>query len=156
MLSFFLGGINMGYKLPYISDKNLYFAVKGACSWIKESGYFNKAVNYYSNKYNVDSEEVSKYVRIAQANGQKNKTRGTFKYFAIHGNIASDISGFADYYSEDLASWFVVKALNAENAIKQIFKKLGYNDYDFWFAVGKSFEFETKEDAEDYVKKHTT
>ena len=36
----------MGYKYPYIQDKNMYAAVMYACKMIRENGYFNKAVEY--------------------------------------------------------------------------------------------------------------
>ena len=62
-------------KLPYIPDKKLYAAVMGACSYVRDTGYFNKATSYYANKYNVDVEEVRRYVRIAQGNGQKKRQR---------------------------------------------------------------------------------
>ena len=42
------------YKYPYIKGgKAMVAAVLGACSYIRETGYFNRAVTYYANKYNV-------------------------------------------------------------------------------------------------------
>lgn len=51
-------------KLPYISDKALYAAVMGACSYARDTGHFNKATSYYAEKYDVDVEDVRKYVRF--------------------------------------------------------------------------------------------
>ena len=58
-------------KLPYIQDRQLYAAVMGACRYVRETGYFNRAVNYYADKYGVSANDVAKYVRIAQGAGQK-------------------------------------------------------------------------------------
>lgn len=73
-------------KLPYIPDKKMYAAVMGACSYIRETGYFNKATQYYADKYHVDVEQVRKYVRIAQGNGQKQaakKAPRKYKWYAV-------------------------------------------------------------------------
>lgn len=34
----------MSSKYPYISDKRMYAAVMNACKYIRETGYFNKAI----------------------------------------------------------------------------------------------------------------
>ena len=68
---------------PYISDKRMYAAVMGACSWIRKDGYFNKAVKYYSEKYNVDPKELEKNIRARQSEGQKGKRRGSYKWFVV-------------------------------------------------------------------------
>lgn len=49
------------YKYPFIKGgKAMVAAVLGACSYIRETGYFNKAVRYYSEKYDVDPDELEK------------------------------------------------------------------------------------------------
>ena len=71
-------------KYPYIADKRMYAAVMGACSYIRDTGYFNKAVSYYADKYGVDENELAKHIRARQSSGQKGKTR-KYKYFLIVG-----------------------------------------------------------------------
>lgn len=51
-------------KLPYIPNKDMYAAVMGACSMIRETGKFWTAVNYYADKHNVDKEEMIEYIRM--------------------------------------------------------------------------------------------
>lgn len=74
------------HKLPYIADKKMYAAVMGACSYVRDTGYFNKATSYYADKYNVDVEEVRRYVRIAQGNGQKQaakRKKREYKWYVV-------------------------------------------------------------------------
>lgn len=54
-------------KYPYIADKQMYAAVMGACKWIRESGYFNKATQYYADKYGLDVGAVRAEVRKRQS-----------------------------------------------------------------------------------------
>lgn len=70
-------------KLPYIPDKKMYAAVMGACSYVRDTGYFNKATKYYADKYDVDVDEVRKYVRIAQGNGQKQAPKRKYKWYVM-------------------------------------------------------------------------
>jgi hypothetical protein len=70
-------------KLPYIENKKMYAAVMGACSYVRATGYFNKATSYYADKYGVDVEEVRRYVRIAQGNGQKRAAKRKYKWYVM-------------------------------------------------------------------------
>ena len=66
----------MEYRYPYIKDRDMYAAVMGACSYIRETGYFNKAVSYYARKFGVDRDELEKEIRKRQGAGQKLKNKG--------------------------------------------------------------------------------
>ena len=115
-------------KLPYIPDKKMYAAVMGACSWIRQSGYFNKATQYYADKYGVDVDELRKYVRTAQGNGQKQAAKREKRVYHWYVIVA-----LRDYYLADdcgtYLSWgysdedfrnntriFVRRATSAKNA----------------------------------------
>ena len=70
-------------KYPYIKDKKMYAAVMGACRYIRETGYFNKAVSYYAGKYGLQEEALAAEIRKRQAAGQKNRKTAQYKYFVI-------------------------------------------------------------------------
>lgn len=142
-------------KLPYIPDKKLYAAVMGACSWIRESGFFNKATNYYADKYGVDVDEVKKYVRLAQSNGQKAKVKQAPKkkyyWFAVEFSMGNERSG-CNYFEESLADYDVRKGLNANTVRRAISKHDDYmSEYEpvHWF--GRIEQFDTREEAEECV-----
>lgn len=61
-------------KYPYV-PKEYYPAVILACKMIRESGWFNKAVSYCANKYNLDEDTLAYHIRKRQAAGQKGKKR---------------------------------------------------------------------------------
>ena len=61
-------------KYPYV-PKKYYPAVILACKMIRESGWFNKAVSYCANKYNLDEDTLAHHIRKRQAAGQKGKKR---------------------------------------------------------------------------------
>ena len=120
-------------KLPYIPDKKMYAAVMGACSYIRETGYFNKATQYYADKYGVDVEKVRRYVRIAQGNGQKQaskKTKRKYKWYvaAVMEDffyLEFDVVVFESaYWSEEEKNSktyvTVVKATSSKNAVSRI------------------------------------
>lgn len=76
------------YKYPYIKGgKAMVAATLGACSMIRDTGYFNKAVKYYANKYGVDEDELEKNIRARQAAGQKgnhNQNAGkVYKWYLV-------------------------------------------------------------------------
>ncbi len=134
-------------KLPYIKDKPLYAAVMGACSYVRETGYFNKATSYYANKYNVDVEDVRKYVRIAQGNGQRGSTR-KYKWYVI---IAlPDYMHIDDCGTCDSWEWsasekanrsivFVKKATSLKNA--ELALSRSFETTDFLYRGGKFLSF---------------
>ena len=81
-------------KYPYIPDKKMFAAVMGACSYIRETGYFNKAVSYYADKYHVDPLELAKHIRARQAAGQKGRispSKGRkYRWFIVCETVSTD------------------------------------------------------------------
>ena len=120
----------MAYKYPYIADKKMYAAVMGACSYIRDTGYFNKAVSYYADKYGVDAAELEAHIRKRQGAGQKGKTR-QYKYYVIvalrdyyeggdEGRFTSWEWNEKDYAAHTFIK--VVRATSSKNAKGQITK----------------------------------
>lgn len=152
----------MAYKYPYISDKKMYAAVMGACSYIRDKGYFNKAVSYYANKYGVDPDELAEEIRKRQGAGQKGKTR-KYKYYLVEGwtdewyNMYDYDVLFSQYEpqkweNERKRMARIIKATNRQNAEAQIPK--GRLDRDFrmrGFCLTDYMiqEYETLKEAED-------
>lgn len=138
-------------KLPYISDKRLYAAVMGACSYIRETGYFNKAISYYAKKYDVSKDDIAKYVRIAQGNGQKAKNKVSpkrkYKWFAVEYSWGCDN---IPYFTPETAQYKVAKGTTVENVIDRIDKGVS-GKYTFStlpiLYIGRTGEFETEEEA---------
>ena len=60
------------YKYPWV-PREYFPAMMGALKMIRETGYFNKAVSYYSGKYNVDPNTLVKYIKERQGIEQKDK-----------------------------------------------------------------------------------
>lgn len=151
-------------KLPYIPDKDLYAAVMGACSWIRESGYFNKATSYYADKYDVDVEEVRRYVRIAQGRGQKAaNAKRKFKWYAVFfvRDYMPDYdrgSGWRlteDYKLRDYienAQCKIVKAKNEDSAWHNVSGMPDGFEGEYWYnSIMHIKEFDTKKEAEKYA-----
>lgn len=140
-------------KLPYIPNKKLYAAVMGACSWIRESGYFNKATRYYADKYGVDVDDVRKYVRIAQGNGQKQANKykkRKYKYWAIEYSIGGERFNNIEYFEKDHAQYSIEKATSKDNAMSHIDGNDRY--WDEWAPqhfFGRCEPFDTKEQAKE-------
>ena len=121
------------HKLPYIADKKMYAAVMGACSYVRDTGYFNKATSYYADKYNVDVEEVRRYVRIAQGNGQKQaakRKKWEYKWYVViilrDWYCAGDCGEYESWHWDEQTkrehtTWAIKRATSAENAKKQCF-----------------------------------
>lgn len=114
-------------KLPYIPDKRLYAAVMGACSYVRETGYFNKAVSYYADKYSVSEEEVAKYVRMAQGKGQKEASAGRaprkYSWFAVEYSMGNERNGGA-YFDDMMACYAVRRGLSE----KTVTDRMSAND----------------------------
>ena len=111
-------------KYPYIPDKRMFAAVMGACSYIRETGYFNKAVSYYADKYGVDEKELAMHIRARQAAGQKGRSpvsKGRkYKWFFVCETVSSDASPVHTYnYPE------IVRGLTAQTVERR------YADSDF-------------------------
>ena len=156
------------YKYPFIPDKRMYAAVMGACSYIRKTGYFNRAVSYYADKYDVDADELEKHIRARQAAGQRGKKSPNagkkYKWFLVCRTSWSDASG-STWYSEPA----IVKGLSCRTVEKRFsdgdFYETMRNDYGGPYApvVGHVAvaEFPAEADAagalpnwRDYVKRH--
>ena len=134
----------MTRKLPYIPDKKLYAAVMGACSYIRTTGYFNKAVRYYADKYNVSVDDVIRYVRIAQGNGQRMSTKKRkYHWFAVEYSNIEHIN----YFEEMYAQYVVVKATSEDNAMNRVYKHYGENVMESWLSFGRIERCDTEDDA---------
>lgn len=146
-------------KLPYIPDKKMYAAVMGACSYIRETGWFNKATEYYADKYDVDVDELRKYIRIAQGRGQKQKNaskpKRKFYYYAIEFSVGGERNGY-DYFVEEYAQFEVIKAVNEGNAWQRVFDEHSIDPCSEYGAIphsGRTEVFESKQDAIKTVRK---
>ena len=155
-----------GYKYPYIADKTMYAAVMGACKYIRETGYFHKAVSYYADKYGVDEDELERHIRARQAAGRKGGTSASkgkkYKWFLV-ASVVDSCEG-----SQRVVNKFeVVKGLSKESVEKKYtdydFKRTMREDYGGYYAphyyhwVAKEFEIEPSENEvrkamEDYKK----
>lgn len=139
-------------KLPYISGKRLYAAVMGACSYIRETGYFNKAISYYAKKYDVREDDIAKYVRIAQGNGQKAKNKTSpkrkYKWFVIEYSWGDDYNNTC-YFMPEYAEYKVAKGMSLDNVIGRMCEeKNGKNlEYASIPYTGRVKEFETEHEA---------
>ena len=83
-------------KYPYIPDKRMFAAVMCACHMIRESGWFNKAVSYAADKFNVDEDDLAKHIRERQAAGQRKKQTAKgrkYKWFISEKWVRSEADG---------------------------------------------------------------
>lgn len=149
----------MGYKYPYIPDKRMYAAVMGACSYIRETGWFNRAVRYYADQYDVDEEELARHIRARQAAGRKGKPSANkgrkFKWFIVVSTC------FTEAHGETFASNpQVLKGLTPSSVLRRFLesdeKETIQNDYGGSFSPQISHTtigtFDAKEDAENALK----
>ena len=145
-------------KYPYIPDKRMFAAVMGACSYIRETGYFNKAVSYYADKYSVDEKELAAHIRARQAAGQKGRTSASkgrkYKWFIVCEAVSSEAYPEPTYNSPK-----IVRGLTPENVERR------YTDHDFYRTMKADYggvyaeqydhvviaSFDTKEEAEKYL-----
>lgn len=144
------------YRYPYIADKNLYRAVMGACSYIRETGWFNKATEYYADLYGVDVEDVQREVRRRQSVGQRannhNMPTKKFTWFAIQ-----YASYYVDYdnYEEPLYNKFMVKRALSLDSLE---KALSGDPYRVLWGdtptvdIGRAEGFSTKKEAEEALE----
>lgn len=142
-------------KYPYIADKTMYAAVMGACSYIRESGYFNKAVAYYANKYGVDKKELAQHIRARQAAGQKGKASSAkgkqYKYFIVW-DVIDTAEGSDSCYQKPK----VLKGISEESVIKKYFdddlkkSKQSYTGsyWDLTYSHFVSHTYKTKAEAD--------
>ena len=121
----------MKCRYPYIADKEMYAAVMGACSMIREMGYFHKAVSYYASRYGVDEDELAAHIRARQGVGQHGKQRGAYKNFRYAGRYDVFYKENADTPTTPFD--MTLKALNERNARSSLYKKLlgPFDPYDY-------------------------
>lgn len=139
------------YKYEYIPDKRMYAAVMGACKYIRETGFFNKAIQYYSDKFDVNYDDLKQYVTNRSIAGRKSIKREPkkLKYFIIetHTYCEADYTGTTQYnVAKGATSKNVQSRLN-----QQDFEFDKRNDYGGVYARCRSSkviaEFDKKEDA---------
>ena len=135
------------YKYPFIKGgKAMVAATLGACRYIRDTGYFNKAIRYYAEKYGVDVKKLEKNVRERQAAGQKGKTR-KYKWFAVEYSMGNERNGVA-YFDETSAVYGYAKGVSVESVKARLSK---YDDYlseyspCHWF--GRVTECENEQNA---------
>lgn len=135
-------------KFPYIADKKMYAAVMGACAYIRDKGWFNKAVSYYSKKYGVDSDDLAAHIRARQSVGQRNKrSQKEHKYFCCVRTIES---GYNWTYADTAT---IRKCTSTENARDAHVKDQhwGTSDYGYRFEyytlIGNENGYSDKEAA---------
>ena len=143
-------------KYPYIEDKRMYAAVMGACSWIRESGKFNRAVRYFAKKYGVDEEELAAQIRARQGAGQKGKTSVTkgkrYRYFLVSRTVWTEANG-EKYFNRPE----VLRGLTAETVLRRFAeadeKETARLDYGGAYAPEIDHvvcgEYETRAEAEE-------
>lgn len=141
----------MAYKYPFIPDKRMYAAVMGACSYIRDTGYFNKAISYYAHKYGVNESELEKHVRARQGAGQKaankSKPKRVYKWFAVEYSMGNERNG-ACYFEPLEAQYCVARGIRADTVKDRLSKHDDYmSEYSpvHWF--GRVEECETEEAA---------
>ena len=143
-------------KYPYIADKRMYAAVMGACRWIRESGYFNKATQFYADKYNLDVDDVRVEVRKRQAAGQRGKKTGAMKWFVVIKIITSEACGEWNICGPGPR---VVRAKSRRTAGCDYSRENMANDYGGSYAPIASdyvlFESDSKKDADNYLSSIT-
>ena len=137
-------------NFPYIADKKMYAAVMGACSYIREKGWFNKAVSYYSKKYGVDSDELAQHIRARQSVGQRNKHTSPKerRYFCCVHTVES---GYRYTFADTVT---IRKCVSAETAADAHIKDQvwGQSDnayrFEYYIIIGDKKGYVKKEDAE--------
>ena len=150
----------MPHKYPFIPDKRMYAAVMGACSYIRETGYFNKAVSYYADKYNVDEDDLAKHIRARQSAGQRGRTSSAkgkkYKWF-----IVSDVYYCDAYGEEEPTNHRIERGISKDSILNRHFESdLRFsraNDYGGSYAPSRttlcSAGYSTEQEALDALEK---
>lgn len=144
------------YKYPYIKGgKAMVAATLGACRYISSTGYFNKAISYYADKYNVSEEELTKNVRARQAAGQKQsneKKPRKYKWFAVEYSMGNERNGGA-YFEPLYAQYEVAKGISPKTVKNRL---SAHDDYMSEYApchwFGRIQECESEEEAQTTIK----
>ncbi len=102
-------------KYPYIPDKKMFAAVMFACKLIRETGYFNKAVEKAADYYGVDEEELKRHIRERQSAGQKGKAKGRkYRWFILSEYELYELTNAQGYCEYGVYS--IIRATSHENA----------------------------------------
>ena len=141
----------------YIPDKKMYAAVIGACKYIRDTGFFNKAVRYYSDKYGVNEDELKNHIMKRSKAGRKAKGKTTykFKYYIVETCTQSEAT------PEPFKEYKVLKGTKARNVedrcneLDEKFSKRNDNGsvYSIYRYSSVIKEFENKDDAIKYCEK---
>ncbi len=104
--------MNRKYKYPFIPDKTMYAAVRYACKLIRETGYFNKAVENAADEYNVNEDELKKHIRARQAAGQKGVAKGRkYRWFILQEYAYNEADQEREY-----GHYSIIRATSRDNA----------------------------------------
>ena len=146
----------MAYRYPYIPDKTMYAAVMGACSYIRDTGYFHKAIRYYADKYNVDEDELERHVRERQGAGQRAKNREKpkrrYKWFAVEYSMGNERNGSA-YFAPSEAQYCIARGVSAETVKRRLSQHDDYiSEYAACHWFGRVQECESEEAAQATVR----
>jgi hypothetical protein len=136
------------YKYPYISDKKMYAAVRGACNYIRETGWFNKATQYYADKYGLDVDRVKEEVRKRQAAGQQGRKRMPYKWFVV------EVKKYVRDDCWDNPEYYVAKATTPSNAATK-FCTIPDDECAPYFVAKAVYEGKDKKDCEIWRMRET-
>lgn len=142
------------YKYPFIrGGKNMVAAVLGACQYIRETGYFNKAVTIYSSRYGVDREELEQNIRARQAAGQKGQSRKYYWFIVEKYDFYAE-AGVPCVCQDTFNGLTVRKATSEKNACKSWSDNTGsaYDNVHIEIAIGK---YDTEAEAYKDVRLRT-
>lgn len=139
-------------KYEYIPDKKMYAAVMGACAYIRNTGWFNKAVNYYADKYNVDADQLAEHIRRRQSVGQKASTKKRkYYWYAVEYSMGNERNG-CDYFSPLEARYTIKRGMSAENVKNALSKRDDFlSEYApvHWF--GRVQQCDTQDEASELI-----
>ena len=153
----------MKSKYPYISDKRMFAAVMCACRMIRDSGWFNKAVSYAADKFNVDEKILATHIRERQAAGQRKKQTAKgrkYKWFISEKWVSCDADG-----AGNSLGFSIIRASSHDNAQTRFcmsdFEETKRNDYGGAYSLvfnhyirGNSEGYTTKTEALEALKKY--
>ena len=144
-------------KYPYIPDKTLYAAVMYACKMIRETGWFNKAVEEASDYYDVPEEDIAREIRKRQSVGQKNSSKKRkYKWYIVDEYEHFQYRDDCEEYVSNPYRFKVVRAIDRIHAGKT-------SDPFAWGADNECYseicrhvigEYETKKEAEEALKNY--
>lgn len=146
-------------KYPWIPRK-YYPAVMYASKMIRETGFFNKAIETAADYYDVDEDEVAKHVRARQAAGQKAKSvKFKYRWFVACKWTWNDANGYGP------PTAYIVKGKSLETVRRRFFdedlRRTAARDYggsyapSFWTEVYGPYDSKdvAEKDADNCMRK---